>query len=1418
MFTSSGYFRGVNCPFYIQGRGMCRRPYCHFRHVRSSKEISNVCLKPAENVSGNGCSYVATPLANCPKKGEASEIKDSTPSSSSTVQYKATPIQKDNSSEIKTANSSEVSYTYKATSLYGHFGSTESVSDFIVPETDVPADTSIPAELQENNPTIPEKNTKFLRRPYSLPNPEKHLDDEDNVYHSKRYSLDSLVSTDVSDSEYDPIVVKAAFNKNEYEEKDKFSSDGQFVYHATKKDTQATHKYESTPSSSDNELTYDPVKNYSASALIGKDSMAFPLIECEKSSKRAAVEDDAQIPHKKSKANEVMKLNDAQFSSDEEDAPSKVENKNEEGIKDENMETNNEEKHVQTKPKISSEELAEFYQKRIDSKTTTQKVKRAKSFSEMISEKNKDKPAKTKSEISEEKSVQQGMLSQIKTNKTGETKLETPNVKLDEFIDKLKVDKTSTKKDKLSKLHSQRTSVKNNQKKSEAIDKTIKSEKISVTKVLKKKGDSDKLQKKLIKDSPKTSKSSVLKSNKPSNDGKSESCETLDQASKRDDSKTATESKQLKVKSKDISSNSNIFDKLKSCDLKSGKQNVSKSKSSLVHENNGKFSTSEKCSQKALENGNFIDLTISSDESQKEKGDKILKHVKVVESMPVLSSKKDIYSPSSSSEETKKKHGIKQKKVSKSKPAKKDVYSLSSSSEESKLLPKIRKRKISIELFGEDSDEEIGIVKRKKMETSTIMTNNAHTAKNVIEEAINNKKYSKDKTRHQEKQTLKTCSKVSGKTTTSKALPHTPRTNKNERNITTDSDSSTDGPDIDNVDISLIDSSDIASDLTDFETDTYEECLRIFNEETQFKTEETPDIKMEISCDLVDASRTGRKRQAHVSRHGEMRPEIKRRIAVPSPAQVCHNRYLKLQKLLASKTADSLEPKPSLAQRRQAHLPSRAPQSVQSTTKKVAPTPHISTSKTSTDRSRIVDKRAVTPSSNKQSSNWVTIAGTADKTSKRLAHIPKTKASKRPLVPVEYGKHIPNVVRQRYLSIFIDELLKIGIEEQHAFEKALEEEKVACEKASSKNVYLNVCINTVKRIRTMNCRNSKGSLSVSPKKTVSHLANIGGKLAAKTSFSFEERIMADPSKLGGLALYNKLKKYMMSEQELKDNGYPRSDPDRSGKAIVYNEEKKAVRSSDPNHNICTRCGKAFLRRPNGSYITKEECVYHWGKLWKRRIAGSLECRYTCCSGDGEATGCCVAKLHVTDDKCGNFEGFMKTIAKSPLPNQSPGVFAVDCEMCYTNKGLELTRVTVIGEEMQKVYDSLVKPSNPVIDHNSRFSGITEDDMKSVTTTIRDVQAVLLSLFSAQTILLGHSLESDLLALKLIHSTVIDTAIVFPHRRGPPFKKALRTLMADCLNKIIQNNVDGHDSTEDAKSCLQLMLWKIKEDTKIKAHS
>lgn len=80
------------------------------------------------------------------------------------------------------------------------------------------------------------------------------------------------------------------------------------------------------------------------------------------------------------------------------------------------------------------------------------------------------------------------------------------------------------------------------------------------------------------------------------------------------------------------------------------------------------------------------------------------------------------------------------------------------------------------------------------------------------------------------------------------------------------------------------------------------------------------------------------------------------------------------------------------------------------------------------------------------------------------------------------------------------------------------------------------------------------------------------------------------------------------------------------------------------------------------------------------------------------------------------------------------------------------------------------------------------------------------MFSSKSILIGHSLEHDMKALKLLHSNFIDTAQLFPHRRGLPYKRGLKGLMEGELGKKIQQGL-YHDSIEDACSALKLVLLK-----------
>lgn len=57
-----------------------------------------------------------------------------------------------------------------------------------------------------------------------------------------------------------------------------------------------------------------------------------------------------------------------------------------------------------------------------------------------------------------------------------------------------------------------------------------------------------------------------------------------------------------------------------------------------------------------------------------------------------------------------------------------------------------------------------------------------------------------------------------------------------------------------------------------------------------------------------------------------------------------------------------------------------------------------------------------------------------------------------------------------------------------------------------------------------------------------------------------------------------------------------------------------------------------------------------------------------------------------------------------------------------------------------------------------------------------------------------------MVFQLIHDTVVDTSIVFPHARGPPFKKGLKKLALDILEKDIQK-----EGNKDLSSILRMLV-------------
>ncbi|XP_011551716.3 RNA exonuclease 1 homolog [Plutella xylostella] len=442
-----------------------------------------------------------------------------------------------------------------------------------------------------------------------------------------------------------------------------------------------------------------------------------------------------------------------------------------------------------------------------------------------------------------------------------------------------------------------------------------------------------------------------------------------------------------------------------------------------------------------------------------------------------------------------------------------------------------------------------------------------------------------------------------------------------------------------------------------------------------------------------------------------------------------------------------------------------------------------------------------------------TITQTVKKGVSRVAHMPNEKFIDRPGVLEPLASKIPANIRSTYLNMMIDECIKIYLSHTDAYARAQHEELATSKKCKTIQIYKNSAVLAVSRLRKelLECNGVKktGSDCTTLQRIPSAISGTSGSAGSWSIENKNKRNFENPKEFTGAKFYANISKWILTEEQLQDNGFPRVHPNGTkGRAMIYAENKK----QKPPKGIfrtCTRCKKEYTVDKRNFPAVKEECIYHPNN--KYRFRG--EVRYQCCSQDGTSDGCCVAPYHVYEYvDYENLKGYIRTLPPE-REMEDYGIYSLDCEMCYTTNGLDLTRITVIDASCKVIYETLVKPLHPIIDYNTRYSGITEEQMTGVRTTLLDVQATLLTMFNSKTILIGHSLESDFKALKLIHDTVIDTSVLFPHKMGPPYKRALRNLSSEYLKKIIQNSVEGHDSAEDATVCMELLHYKLKEDLK-----
>jgi len=169
-------------------------------------------------------------------------------------------------------------------------------------------------------------------------------------------------------------------------------------------------------------------------------------------------------------------------------------------------------------------------------------------------------------------------------------------------------------------------------------------------------------------------------------------------------------------------------------------------------------------------------------------------------------------------------------------------------------------------------------------------------------------------------------------------------------------------------------------------------------------------------------------------------------------------------------------------------------------------------------------------------------------------------------------------------------------------------------------------------------------------------------------------------------------------------------------------------------------------------------------------------------------------------------------ASSTSVDTALDVAAIDCEMVYTTGGMRCARVSVVDGSGAEVFDELVRMDDgvEVIDYITRFSGMTPENHAKAILPLTSIRASLDSFINSDTILIGHALDNDLKTLRMIHTQCVDTAILFPHRSGAPYRRALKDLVKEHLGTLIQagGGSVGHSSVEDSIATLDLVRWYV----------
>ena len=85
-------------------------------------------------------------------------------------------------------------------------------------------------------------------------------------------------------------------------------------------------------------------------------------------------------------------------------------------------------------------------------------------------------------------------------------------------------------------------------------------------------------------------------------------------------------------------------------------------------------------------------------------------------------------------------------------------------------------------------------------------------------------------------------------------------------------------------------------------------------------------------------------------------------------------------------------------------------------------------------------------------------------------------------------------------------------------------------------------------------------------------------------------------------LYVRMSKYILTDEQLDKNGFPRPDPlGRPGRAhLVHVDSRCRITRAGATYRECIRCARTYEVSAEGEQVVPNECSYHWGRPFTSR--------------------------------------------------------------------------------------------------------------------------------------------------------------------------------------------------------------------------